>query len=130
MLQSVELVLNFLATGVERAGERRIDGLQLVSQAIELVVNVFFGGGEALRRARAEVFFDDSLYHRFGSFEEIGEREPVSFEHAAPVAFDHGQTRTRQNRRRGPFEHAIDFGGLRKVGDLGGAAVVSEVGNR
>jgi hypothetical protein len=86
----------------------------------------FCFGLAKLRACRAEMFFDDALDHRFESFEESRERQAVAFEHAAGVTLDHRQTRTRQDRRRRSFEHAIDLGGLREVSDLRGAAVVSD----
>ncbi len=100
--------------------------LQLVAQAIEFAVYVSFRFGEAFRGAGAEMFFNDSLDDGFESFEEICELQAIFFQHAAGVAFDHRQTRTRNNRRRGTIEQTIDFRGLREVSNFGGAAVVRD----
>ena len=55
MLQTFELIVDLLSTRIERARERRIDRLELLSQTIELVIDVLFGVREQLRRVSAEM---------------------------------------------------------------------------
>src|ERR1051325_9119964 len=79
-----------------------------------------------LRRVGAENLLDYALDRRLESFEEVFQREVISFEHATGVTLDHRQTGAVQDWCRRSIEHAIDFGSLREVRDLRGAAVVRD----
>src|ERR1051326_9186513 len=62
--QTFELIVDLLATGVERTRERRIDRLEIPPQTIELMIDVLFSIHEQLRRVCAEMLLDNALDDR------------------------------------------------------------------
>src|ERR1700752_90297 len=124
--QSIELIVNLLSSRIKRSRKRRIYASEFLSQTIELKIDVLLRVCKELRRVGAKVLFNHTLHHRLESFKEICELQIVSFQHASGVALNHGQTRTWQDRRRWPFEHAINFSRLCEVSNFCGAAVVSD----
>src|SRR6185369_2040673 len=112
-LQSIELIVDLLSSRIECGCECRVDRLELLSQTIEFVIDVLLCIRKQLRGVSAEMLFDNALHHRLESFKEVCEREVVSFQHASGVTLNHGQTRTRQDRCCGTFEHAISLSRLR-----------------
>src|SRR6478672_3226478 len=91
LFQTIKLVVDLLASRVERRRECRIDRLKLLPQTIELVVNILLSFCEELRTVSRQMFLDYTLDNRLKSFEEIRKRQVISFEHSTSVTLNHRQ---------------------------------------
>src|SRR5207245_7011779 len=62
---------------------------------------------------------------KIGACKKILKSNAVAFKRTPRVLLDKGQTGARQNRSCRTIKNSINLGGLRKISDLGRAAVVS-----
>src|SRR2546423_6789029 len=97
--QSVELIVDFSSSFVERVSQGRIDAPQLFLQIVQLSIESFRRMLKGFSCLFAEIFVYDARHYLIRARKEIIQAKTVAIERAPRVLFDERQTRARQDRR-------------------------------
>src|SRR5437870_1577858 len=124
--QSVDLIINFTPSFIQRVCQGWIDPPKLLLQCIKFFAERLSCMFKRFGCFSPEILSHDARHHMVQSFEEIPKPNAIALERAPRVLFDKGETRARQYRRDWALENPINLGCLREVSDLGRASIVGE----